>query len=368
MCQEISGLEGKLMRPQKLQLSDLRLDGGTQPRGELNDDRVAQYAEAYHAGQPMPPVSVVYDGRDYWLYDGFHRVSGATQAGLTFIQANVAHGTQVDAQWLSFAANIHHDTAGLYRSNADKRRAVQAALGHPKGQGMSDNAIAEHVGVSHTFVSTIRRATCNGCKSTVSKDVQGVSKDVQCASKDSTANGSQSTLRTGRDGRTIDTAKIGRKPATKPLIEQLQSDEPEEIKAAVGIPPADDDEVPFEVEGPEHADQVGHDLDKLNCDQAEGIRAAFARRPEVLALIDDLRGIKHAVLASVNDRDPLYMGINSSAWQSDLTNAERLLKAILPHAVCPYCSGDGCKACGNQGWVGVYVYDQAPAEYKGVKQ
>jgi len=345
------------MRPQKLQLSDLRLDGGTQPRGELNDDRVAQYAEAYHAGQPMPPVSVVYDGRDYWLYDGFHRVSGAIQAGLTFIQANVAQGTQAEAQWLSFAANIHHDTAGLYRSNADKRRAVQAALGHPKGHGMSDNAIAKHVGVSHTFVATIRRASCNGCKIDLSKDVQS----------DSTKPKTRTVERNGTTYQ-MDTAKIGQKPAAKPLIEQLQSDEPEEIKAAVGIPPADDDEVPFEVEGPEHADQVGHDLDKLNCDQAEGIRAAFARRPEVLALIDDLRGIKHAVLASVNDRDPLYMGINSSAWQSDLTNAERLLKAILPHAVCPYCSGDGCKACGNHGWVGVYVYDQAPAEYKGVKQ
>ena len=337
------------MRPQKLQLSDLRLDGGTQPRGELNDDRVDQYAEAYKAGQPMPPVSVVYDGHDYWLYDGFHRVSAALAVGLTFIQADVRQGTQEDAQWLSFAANAHHDTGGLCRSNADKRRAVEAALSHPKGKGMSDNAIAQHVGVSDKTVAAVRRASSELPKIDVSKDVQSESKKV-------TSEVPKSTQRTGLDGRTINTANIGKKPE-KPLVEQLQSDDPEEIKAATG------DET-LEADGPEHTDEVGHDLDQLNCDRAEEILEAFGRRRELLEIIQDLRGIKNNVLASVKNLDPLYLGLNTSCWQSDLTNAERLLKAILPHAVCPHCSGDGCKVCGGHGWVGVYVYEAAPAEHK----
>jgi len=42
-----------------------------------------------------------------------------------------------------------------------------SALRHPNGAKMSDNAIAEHVGVSHTFVGKVRAevgASCNECK------------------------------------------------------------------------------------------------------------------------------------------------------------------------------------------------------------
>lgn len=45
---------------------------------------------------------------------------------------------------------------GLRRTNADKRRAVMAALAHPNGRGLSDRLIAEHCGVSDPFVGTVR--------------------------------------------------------------------------------------------------------------------------------------------------------------------------------------------------------------------
>ena len=34
----------------------------------------------------------------------------------------------------------------------------------------------------------------------------------------------------------------------------------------------------------------------------------------------------------------------------------------------PYCAGDGCKACLRRGWVGKFVYDNAPDEMKAVRK
>jgi hypothetical protein len=45
---------------------------------------------------------------------------------------------------------------GLRRTNADKQRAVEAALLHPKSRELSDSQIARHVGVDHKTVSAQR--------------------------------------------------------------------------------------------------------------------------------------------------------------------------------------------------------------------
>lgn len=134
-------------------VSLIRMDGGTQPRASINPDVVAAYSEAMRDGVQFPPVELFYDGSDYWLADGFHRVRSAIEAGVQEIAANIRQGTLADAQWHSFAAN---QTNGLYRSNADKQRAIEAALRHPKSQGLSDREIGRHVGVSQPMVSSWR--------------------------------------------------------------------------------------------------------------------------------------------------------------------------------------------------------------------
>ena len=110
------------------------------------------------------------------------------RAGLKDIEANVTQGTLEEAKWLSVSANKRH---GLPRSNHDKVRAVRTALQHPKGAKSSDSAIAKHVGVSQPFVGKVRSELAV------------------------TYNGYKSTARTGRDGRTIDTAKIGKRQRRK---------------------------------------------------------------------------------------------------------------------------------------------------------
>lgn len=136
-----------------LPLDKIRTDGGTQPRATLDNRVIEEYVEAMEAGAKFPPVDVFYDGTDYWLADGFHRQEATFGAGKDQIACTIHQGTLDDAKWFSYAAN---KTNGLYRSNEDKQRAVKAALGHPKGAGMSDSQIAKHVGVHQTTVSEWR--------------------------------------------------------------------------------------------------------------------------------------------------------------------------------------------------------------------
>lgn len=134
-------------------INQIRLDGGTQPRTALDFDAVEDYAEAMGAGAKFPPVVVYHDGDSYWLADGFHRLKAAFAAGFDTIACELRQGTLADAQWHSFSAN---KTNGLRRTNEDKQRAVKAALLHPHAAGMSNNAIARHVGVDEATVRNWR--------------------------------------------------------------------------------------------------------------------------------------------------------------------------------------------------------------------
>lgn len=150
-----------------LPLSKIRTDGSTQPRAALDFDAIEVYAEAMRGGAKFPPLDVFYDGDSYWLADGFHRHRAAFQSDIAEFSCKIHQGTLQDAQWFSFSVN---QTNGLYRSNADKQRAVKAALQHPKSKGMSNSAIAKHVGVSPVSVGTWREKLKPISKSFIDRD------------------------------------------------------------------------------------------------------------------------------------------------------------------------------------------------------
>jgi len=139
----------------KLDLDNIRIDGGTQSRVELNQETVAEYAQAFTAGATFPPVVVFFDGVTYWLADGFHRYFGARDAGESAIDAEIRTGTQRDAVLYSWGANDKH---GLPRSNADKRHIVTVILKDEQGRQWSDRDIAKRFGFSHPFVGNVRRS------------------------------------------------------------------------------------------------------------------------------------------------------------------------------------------------------------------
>ena len=131
----------------------IRIDGGTQPREEIDIELVEDYADGYRHNDPMPPIDVFYDGVNYWLADGFHRWHAARKAEQAKIECIVHQGTQRDAILFSVSANSTH---GKRRSNADKRRAVLTLLNDKEWSGWSDNVVASKCAVSQPFVSSIR--------------------------------------------------------------------------------------------------------------------------------------------------------------------------------------------------------------------
>lgn len=136
-------------------LANLRIDGGTQPRVATNESAVADYAETIRMAGNLPPVTVYFDGADFWLADGFHRYHAHRAAGAMEIEAEVREGTRRDAVLYSVGANASH---GLRRTNEDKRRAVQTLLNDAEWSKWSDREIARQCAVHHETVSSARNS------------------------------------------------------------------------------------------------------------------------------------------------------------------------------------------------------------------
>jgi hypothetical protein len=132
----------------------IRVDQDVRARVGLDEDTVEQMAEAMRAGNWFPPVDVFFDGTHHWLADGFYRHPAHVRAGKP-IRARVHRGTRDDAALFACGANKEHDTAGLRRTNADKRLAVEKTLQlKPEWSG---GRVAHHCGVTPQFANQVRR-------------------------------------------------------------------------------------------------------------------------------------------------------------------------------------------------------------------
>lgn len=134
-------------------LDQIHLDGGTQFRDYVNQDVVKEYKQAMLDGAAFPAMQCTFDGTDYWLWDGFHRYFAIKAIGVKGAEVEYKLGTQEDAQDLALSANSKH---GLNRSNATKRKQVEAALTMPRHAGKSDREIAKLCDVSQPFVGSVR--------------------------------------------------------------------------------------------------------------------------------------------------------------------------------------------------------------------
>lgn len=137
-----------------ISIHDIRRDGGTQPRAELDENHIEDLVFALGQGAVFDAILLYFDGANYWLTDGFHRLAATIRRGIDNIKAEVRQGTQQDAQWHSFTVNQHQS---LKRSNADKQRAIIGALKHPYGHLKSNKEIARHCGVSETSIKGWRQ-------------------------------------------------------------------------------------------------------------------------------------------------------------------------------------------------------------------
>lgn len=137
----------------KLNIEVIRTDGGTQPRLELNNDKVAEYAECMKDGDKFPPVIVFWDGSNYWLADGFHRYHATRRIEVVTIEAEVKEGTVDEAQVFAFGANAKH---GLYLTAADIREIIKRMLLNSITISWTNAQIARHIGCSKMTVGRVK--------------------------------------------------------------------------------------------------------------------------------------------------------------------------------------------------------------------
>ena len=187
---------------EKILLTKIRLDGGTQPRKELDTNLVQHYTEAILEGSEFPPVDLYFDGKHYWLSDGFHRWHAHKRAGHKEIKANIKQGTKRDAWRACLKANSKH---GKQRSTEELRNCVRMALEDIELGELSDAQIATECDCSKMTVGRVRKALGLEKSSTV-----------------------------GKDGKRRDTTNIGRKAVPPPVQEFEEEDKLKELATEIG--------------------------------------------------------------------------------------------------------------------------------------
>jgi hypothetical protein len=309
-----------MARPHRVLVEAVRLDGETQSRVRIDEEAVSDYAEAIKAGVKLPPIQVCLDGLDYWLWDGFHRVFAMKRLGIVDTNAFVTKGTREDARWLACSANREN---GIRRTNADKRKAVEMALkARPKE---SDRSIAEHCGVHHTTVAAVR----GGSTGEISQSYPDV------------------TERTGRDGRTIDTANIGRKRVVPDL--------------PTGVDPASYSAPRQEREEP--TDALGQPI-------PESIRAKYREAKEWAdGWLHRCSGLARELTTLMDADDARLVSVTRSTIDSAFERIRfEIREKAKPHAVCLMCSAAGCRACARRGWMSEAQFRTVPTELRPSKK
>ena len=142
------------MADTKLHPDAIRTDGGTQPRGKIDDEVVQRYVEALKERATFPPITVYYDGEHYWLADGFHRLKAFRELKRKKVPAEVHQGSRREAILHAVGANAEH---GLPRTREDVHRAIDTLLRDQEWSKWSDREIARWCKVHHSTVSARRK-------------------------------------------------------------------------------------------------------------------------------------------------------------------------------------------------------------------
>jgi len=183
---------------ERIKLQKIRLDGGTQPRKEIDEPLVQHYTEILLEGKDkFPAIDLWFDGKSYWPSDGFHRFHAHKRAGFLDIEAAINLGTKRDAFTACLKANSKH---GKPRTPDERRYVVQMALEDIEYSNATDHTIAELCDVSVQTVGRVRKVL-----------------------------GLEKTTRVTKDGKTISTVNRGRPAAPPPEPEYTEDDKMHEL-------------------------------------------------------------------------------------------------------------------------------------------
>ena len=185
---------------ERIKLEKIRLDGGTQPRKEIDEPLVQHYTEILLEGKDkFPPIDLWFDGKSYWPSDGFHRFHAHKRAGFKDIEASVNQGTKRDAFLACLRANGKH---GKPRTPDERRYVVQMALEDIELGDKTDVEIAAICDVSSMTVGRVRKAL-----------------------------GLEKAVRVDKKGRKVNVTNMGRKKeeVPPPVPEYTEADKMEEM-------------------------------------------------------------------------------------------------------------------------------------------
>lgn len=298
------------MAIKSIPIKDIRLDGGTQHRS-VDDDVMKRYSALMKDGVEFRPVEIITDGKNNFLWDGFHRLTAARKNGKNYIEANIEKGTQRDAIYLSFSANKEN---AFPRQPGTAKGIVEKILKDAKWSKMSQHDIARHVGCTQPFVSKI------------------------CSEIKKSASDNQLSDRTPKSGQ-----KTG-----------LSRSESVNVKRG---------ESKYEAKVPEK--KV---LDSKGKQVPEHLVKYFERANEYRQMIRELNVMLRTVRQGKEAGDMFYRYIKIENLTAEISHVKNIFRFALPYAVCGYCGGDEnnkeCRACDGCGFVNEATYRATPPDLK----
>lgn len=306
----------------------LTIDPALQHR-KADSEVVAQYADLYRAGVKFPPVEVIFDGEEYYLWDGIQRLMAASSAGLTHINANVVKGNARMARWLSFGANAKH---GVPRPQSSVRSILKQIYDDKEWCARTtQEQIANHVGVTRALVA---KFWLEFNKPTATEEYDFEHEEP---SNDSDAGSNTSDIVTRNN--------TGTPESDTTVSENDESGESDT------------------------SDRRKEGYDYIGTRLPECLTAEFNRIGEINKTIHAISIVAKSVKQMANGGDQLFAHFPATQFSVDIRNALSALRFAKPYAVCPYCHGNekargNCKACKRAGFMPKQVYDLIPAELK----
>ncbi|HUW21033.1 MAG TPA: hypothetical protein VMW16_17170 [Sedimentisphaerales bacterium] len=314
------------MNKQNVRLDLVTIDSGTQQR-PIDPDVLSRYRTLMQDGVEFPPVEVVSDGVNFWLWDGFHRYRCAQERGKKSISAYVTKGKLRDAIWLSFSANNAH---GLPRQKGVARKIIASILTDKSWSKKSLSTIAKHTGVTKQYVSLVKNELVQAHRSST------LPIDEEKPPSEAKNEGAAPT--TDPDLQRDEEITVTRKGTTykqKSQENERKADEPPKDAAGRVIP--------------------------------EHLLELWSQQQLVKGLIRDLDIIKNTVGSYVEDRHPAFGPLNHAKFRTEIMALRGTLKDVIPYAICPYCGGEAsenCKVCRGFGFLNKHNYELTPQDLR----
>lgn len=294
------------MAKRSIPIKDICLNGGTQQR-EVCPDVMKRYSALMADGRKFRPVEIITDGKNNYMWDGFHRYFAHLRNGKKYIEANVVNGTRREAIFASFSANTEN---AFPRQAGTVKGILEKIFKDAEWSKLPQSDIARCVGCTRQFVSKIHSAVVN-----------------------------QLTKKTALTG--SKTAK-SQKPGVQ--TEKMET-------------PGNEAEIP-----------VKKVLDSKGKQVPEHLIKYFERANEYRQMIRELNVMLKTVRDGKEKGDLFYRFIKIENLTAEINNVKRIFRFALPYAVCPYCGGDEnndeCRACDGAGFVNELTYKATPEELK----